>query len=369
MRVRRWLIAVGVVLAGAGGWLYWQTRPPETLTVVSWGDAYGRAQTLALFHPYTDKTGVDIAVRNYGGGLKEIAQQVESRTYEWDVVDLELEDAAAACREGLLERLEGIQLPPGIDGANARRDFVPGALGPCWVGTMVYSQVIAFDPDRFSGAMPRTAADFFDLARFPGPRGLRDSGPKGNLELALMADGVPPWRVYPALTTRNGVDRAFAKLDSIKSAIVWWRRVSEPIDMLERGELVMTTGLNSRVFSIAAEPRFGTIWDGQLYQLDVFGIPMGNPNKERGLDFIRFATGARPLAGQAELLPYGPARRSSLRLVGRNPEMRRHLPTAPENFGRALGVDHDWWAANGAAIEARWSEWRNAEAEKRTEVR
>ena len=137
-------------------------------------------------------------------------------------------------------------------------------------------------------------------------------------------------------------------------------RVSEPIDMLERGELAMTTGLNSRVFSIAAEPRFGTIWEGQLYQLDVFGIPMGNPNKERGLDFIRFATGARPLAGQSELLPYGPARRSSLKLVGRNPEMRRYLPTAPENFGRALAVDHDWWAANGARIEARWAEWRQS---------
>jgi hypothetical protein len=41
--------------------------------------------------------------------------------------------------------------------------------------------------------------------------------------------------------------------------------------------------------------------------------------------------------------------------------MRRHLPTAPENFGRALAVDHDWWAANGAGIEARWAEWRRSE--------
>jgi putative spermidine/putrescine transport system substrate-binding protein len=226
---------------------------------------------------------------------------------------------------------------------------------------MVYSQVIAFDPQRFGQNQPRTLADFFDLARFPGPRGLRDSGPKFNLELALLADGVPPWRVYPALATKNGLDRAFAKLDTIKPAIVWWKRVSEPIDMLERSELAMTTGLNSRVFSIAAEPRFGTIWEGQLYQLDVFGIPMGNPNKERGLDFIRFATGTRPLAGQSELLPYGPARRSALKIVGRNPEMRRHLPTAPENFGRALAVDHDWWAANGTRIEARWAEWRQSE--------
>ena len=360
MRVPRWLIAMVVILAGAGGGLYWLSLPPESLTVVSWGDAYGRAQTLALFHPYTDTSGVDIAVKNYGGGLKEIAEQVESRNYEWDVIDLELEDAAAGCRQGLLEKLDGIQLPPGIDGSAARRDFVPGAIGPCWVGSMVYSQVIAFDPRRFAEMKPRALADFFDLGRFPGSRGLRE-GAKYNLEMALMADGVPPWRVYPALATKNGLDRAFAKLDTIKSAIVWWKNVSEPVDMLERGELTMTTGLNSRVFSITSEPRFGTIWEGQLYQLDVFGIPMGNPNKERGLDFIRFATGARPLAGQSELLPYGPARRSSLKLVGRNPEMRRQLPTAPENFSKALAIDPDWWATNGARVEARWAEWSKSE--------
>ena len=60
--------------------------------------------------------------------MKEIAAQVNAGQVQWDVVDLELEDAAAACREGLLERLDGIELPPGINGAGAQRDFVPGAI-------------------------------------------------------------------------------------------------------------------------------------------------------------------------------------------------------------------------------------------------
>src|ERR1700752_758906 len=99
MRVRRWVIAVGVILAGAGSGLYWLSLAPRTPTGGGWGESYGRAQTLALFHPYTDSSGVNVAVQNYGGGLKEIAQQVESRSYEWDVGDLEIEDAAGGCRQ------------------------------------------------------------------------------------------------------------------------------------------------------------------------------------------------------------------------------------------------------------------------------
>jgi putative spermidine/putrescine transport system substrate-binding protein len=363
MKLPRWIAATLPVCILLGAGLYWLIRTPETITVVSWGDAYGRAQTLALFHPFTDKTHVDVKVANYGGGLKEISAQVASGDIEWDVVDLELEDAAAACRQGLLERLDGVELPPGANGAPAQRDFVPGALGPCWVGSMVYSQIIAFDSTSFAGLEPSNLVDFFDLTRFPGPRGLRD-GPKYNLELALMADGVPPWQVYSVLTTEGGVSRALAKLDAIKSSILWWRRTDEPAEMLAQGKVVMTTALNARVFSIDAEPKIRTIWDGQLYQLEVFGIPKGDGKKKRALDFIRFATGPAPLAEQARYLPYGPARLSSLVLVRPNPETnadtRRDLPTARQNFAHALAVDPDWWATHGPGLEARWAAWRKS---------
>jgi putative spermidine/putrescine transport system substrate-binding protein len=362
MRFSRRLAALTffAVLIAAG--LYWAMLPAPSITVVSWGDVYGRAQTLALFHPYTDKTHVGVNIANYGGGLKEISAQVASGDVQWDVVDMEIEDAAAACRQGLLENLEGIELPPGINGIGAGRDFVPGAIGPCWVGSVVYSQVIGVDTAQFSESQPATVTDFFDVARFPGPRGLRDSGPKYNLELALLADGIKPWQVYSVLATQAGADEAFAKLDSIKSSIKWWRRAAEPAEMLARGEVAMTTVLNARIFSIDPEPKIRTIWDGQLYQLDVFGIPKGDPNKKRALDFIRFATGSTPLASQARLLPYGPARFSALPLVGNNPEtdaeMLPHLPTARMNFARALAVDPDWWAKHGEALQARWAAWR-----------
>ena len=72
-----------------------------------------------------------------------------------------------------------------------------------------------------SASRPTTAADFFDLEKFPGKRGLWRS-PKHNLEFALIADGVPVDQIYNALSSEQGIQRAFAKLDTIKSEVVWW---------------------------------------------------------------------------------------------------------------------------------------------------
>lgn len=67
----------------------------------------------------------------------------------------------------------------------------------------------------------------FDVEEFPGTRGLR-RGAKFNREIALMADGVAPEDVYDELSTEEGVDRAFAKLDELKEHIQWWEAGAQP---------------------------------------------------------------------------------------------------------------------------------------------
>lgn len=359
----RTLLIGGFLLAlAAGGAIFWFSRAPGTLTVASTGGLYGQAQQMAFFNPYTDRSGVQIRKVDVDGGIEEIRRQAAAGKSRWDVADLEFGEAAAACREGLLEPIDGTPLPPGSDGVAAAQDFVPGALGPCWVGTIVYSQIIAFDDGRFIDR-PATVADFFDLDRFPGGRGLKDS-PKFNLEMALLADGVPAAKVYEVLATPEGVNRAFAKLDTIRPAIVWWQRSSDPADLIAPGPLTMTTALSNRIFDavMREKRRMSMIWDGQIYGLYAFAVPKGSVNKELALDFIRFATGTRPLAEQAHLLPYGPARRSALSLVRTNTvrgvAMQSYLPTAPQNFARALQFDPDWWAEHEDELVARWTAWR-----------
>jgi putative spermidine/putrescine transport system substrate-binding protein len=103
------------------------------------------------------------------------------------------------------------------------------------------------------------------------------------------------------------------------------------------------------------------IWDRELYELDVFGIPKGDPRKDRALAFVSYATGTEPLAHVADWVPYGPARRSSQGEVGKNPDlgifMPPHLPTTKENFATAFAVDDRWWRDHGADIAPLWRAW------------
>src|ERR1700761_9052349 len=225
--MRRILIALLIIVAAALVGFYWLTRPLPVLKIVTWSGEYGRAQRAAMIEPYRDVAHVDTQPQEWDGDLAEVRRAVATHTYKGDVIDFELPKAIQACREGLLEKFDASTLPAGADGAAAANDFVPGALGDCFVGSVAYSQVIFFAHNTFRGPDPATVGDFFDLARYTGPRALKP-GAKFNLEMALLADGVAPKTVYKTLSTDDGVARAFKKLDTIKPVVTWWHNPGEP---------------------------------------------------------------------------------------------------------------------------------------------
>ena len=358
--MRRIFTAILIIAAAALVGFYLYTRPLPVLKIVTWPGAYGRAQRVAMIEPYRDVAHIDTQPAEWDGDLSEVRHAVASHAYKGDVIDFELPKAVEACREGLLERFDASTLPAGADGTAAAKDFVPGALGDCFVANVAYSQVVFFARNTFRGADPATLSDFFDTAKYPGPRAMRP-GAKFNLEMALLADGVRPRDIYKTLATDDGVARAFKKLDTIKPVLIWWHNSGEPARMIQERRAVFATALNGDVFDArAALP--GIIWDRQLYEFDVFAVPKGDPNKERAFDFIRWATGSKPLADVADWVALGPARRSSWPLVARNPElgiaMAQFLPTS--HFGNAFAVDDGFWLVYGPALEARFQAWMSA---------
>jgi putative spermidine/putrescine transport system substrate-binding protein len=181
--------------------------------------------------------------------------------------------------------------------------------------------------------------------------------------MALMADGVPAAEVYAMLETPEGVDRAFAKLDTIKDSVIWWEAGAQPPQLLADGEVAMTTAYNGRLFSaMAADGKpFATVWDGQVYEYDLFVIPKGAPNVEGALEFIKFATSTQALADQAKYISYGPARLSSGPLVGLyqdgKTEMAPQMPTSAANLTNALGSSYEFWVDRDSELNERFNAW------------
>ena len=216
------LLLLGAVSAGALA----TASLADSITVVSWGGGYTKSQVEAYHKPWAKSTGNSVVSEDYSGGLAEVRAQVEAGNVSWDVVDVELSDAIVGCDEGLLEEIDASTLPDGLDGTPASEDFMDGALSECAVGNIVWSTMVAYDKTKFSTA-PTTMADFFDLENFPGKRGMRKVA-KNMLEMALMGDGVPASGVYDVMKTDEGIDRAFAKLDTIKDSVVWWEAGAQP---------------------------------------------------------------------------------------------------------------------------------------------
>lgn len=352
----------GVTLALIAGGYSAVALAGDSLTVVSWGGAYTKSQIEAYHKPFEAKTGIKINSVDYNGGLAEVKTQVQAKNVNWDIVDVELSDAVRGCDEGLLETIDASILPAGSDGTPASKDFVDGAITDCAVANIVWSTIYAYDSTKFSGAKPSSMADFFDTKKFPGKRGLR-KGPKPNLEMALMADGVPAGKVYEVLSTDAGLKRAFGKLDSIKDSVVWWEAGAQPPQMLADGEVLMSTAYNGRIFNaqVTENKPFAIVWDGQVYDMDLFVIPKGSKNKSAALKFIAFATDSQRLADQAKYISYGPARKSSAPLVSTHAktgvDMKPHMPTAPANFKNALQNDFSWWADHQDEMNEKFNAW------------
>jgi putative spermidine/putrescine transport system substrate-binding protein len=320
----------------------------KSLVVVSWGGAYTKSQVEAYHKPFEAKTGVKINSVDYSGGIGEVKAQVDSGNVAWDVVDMEIADAQRACDEGLLEKIDAGTLPAAPDGTPAVQDFIPNGITPCAVTSILFSHVVAYDSTKFGDHPPKTLADFFNVKDFPGKRGLRKTSPTVNLELALRADGVPADQVYATLSKKEGVDRAFKKLDTIKNNVIWWTPGSQPPQLLADGQVTMTTGYNGRFFDaqIVENKPFVIIWDGQMQELDVLTIVKGTKNLDAAMQFVSFATDTQRLADQASWIAYGPARKSSLPLVGKHAikgvEMGPYMPNAPQNSANAMQIDFLW---------------------------
>ena len=250
-RIRTGAAVLAVALTATLG-VRAEDRP---LVVVSWGGAYQDAQKQVYFEPFRKASGLPIIDESWDGGTGVLRTRVQSGKAGWDVVQVDAEELTRGCDEELFVILDWTKI-------GGKEQYLPAAVTPCGAGAIVYSVVLAYDRDKIP-APPKSWADFFDTKTYPGKRALR-MGPKTTLEIALIGDGVAPADVYKVLATPEGVDRAFQKLDGIKSDLVFWTAGAQPPQFLASGDVVMTSAYNGRIDAAnrSDQRNLGIAWNG-----------------------------------------------------------------------------------------------------------
>lgn len=353
MSTKRNLLAgiamAGFVTAGFGNVSY---AADKEIIMAGSGGVVAEYTKKAYNVPFEKMTGIKVTrVGTEAKRLVQLEAMVKTGNIIWDVMEVAASDYPVAARMGLLEPIDySIVDPDKKLPDEARKKY--GVVYAAW------SHMLAVRTDKMpAGKTMKNWADFWNVKEFPGPRSLRNR-PQDNLEFALLADGVPKKDLYKVLSTPEGVDRAFAKLNEIKPHIVtWWKSGAQSVQLLSDGEVHFGTSYNGRVKKIA-ESGVPTeiVWEGGGLHFSTVSIPKGSKHPKEGLMFARYRTlDPAPMLEYIKEVPY-PGFAPGL-YDGLDPAVAASLTTSPKNFAAQYKANEEFWADNINAIQERWTEW------------
>lgn len=314
--------------------------PGTTLTFASVGGAYQKAQEQAWLQPYSELTGVQWVEATDGSGVK-VKAMVEAGQVTWDVVLVDSTFGFPSDKD-LLEP---------IDYSLVRQSEIqPGFMEPYRVGSVITSAVLAYRTDKVGAQPPQGWADFFDLQKYPGKRGVRDLSTGGVMEIALLADGVAPKDLYPI-----DIPRALKKLDTIKDQIVFWSSGAQSQELIDSGEVALSIMYNGRAWASKNTDKAAVAiqWNGQLLNGDFWVVPKGAPHKDAAMQFIAWATCAENDGAISKYIPYGPVNINSKP----DPANAADLPTSNINDSSAY-ANFQWRETNKQALTEAYNSWK-----------
>ncbi len=329
------------LLAAAGLLLLQGAARADEMVFTSWGGTTQDAQKKAWVEPFEKTDGVKVKLdgpTDYG----KLKAMVDSGNVDWDVVDVEGDFAVAAAKLGLLDSIDFNVVK--------KSDLDPRFTSNDYVGSFYYSFVLGYNKDALGGKAPKTWADLFDTKKFPGKRTFYKWSAPGVLEIALLADGVAPDKLYPL-----DLDRAFKKLDTIKSDIVWWSGGAQSQQLLASGEAPLGAFWNGRIFAVQKDvPGVGLSWSQNLTAADVLVVPKGAKHKAEAMKFLAEATSAKAQAQLASLTSYAPINTGSAKLMPAG-----QAATLPDRHTESqINLDMNYWAAHRDEIGKRWYDWQ-----------
>jgi len=330
------MAGTGVILASMPR-VAWAAK--NEIVVCSWGGAYQKALRKVYYDPFEKETGIKVQ-DTAAPEIAKVKAQVDAKNTEWDVIEGGTRWYYVLVNQKLVQPLDLKKIATG--------DLIPDAALSHGISHLVTSMNLAFNTTAFPDQRPDSWADFWNVKKFPGPRAYM-ADVTYALEFALLADGVPPDKLYPI-----DVERAFKKLNELKPNIkVFWRHGDQPIQLVTQGEVAMAPAHNGRVHAAQEKGMpIAMTWNQGSISMSYLYIMTGAPQPELGMKFIDFCARAKPQADAAMEIPYGPTNRNAFDLIP--PERRKDLPTYPDNLKRMWTLDGKWLGDNYDIINDRW---------------
>ncbi len=311
------------------------------LVFVNWGGDAMTAYDTAYGAPFLAESGVTVKQDGSGPSEGAIQAQFESGKPAWDIVDADPFSAQTLGKKGMMEPIDYAV----VDKTKTREGFG-------WefaASSYFYSYIIAYDAKKFGDNPPKSMADFFDVEKFPGKRGMYKWG-AGMWEALLLGDGVAPADLYPL-----DIDRAHKKLTAFKDNVVsYWGGGAESQALLMNGDASMALVWSTRAKLLETDSNgdIKFIWDQGLIAPGSMAVIKGNPGgAAAAMQFIASAQDPARQLVMFNLLAQGPANPATDTLLP--PEDARFNPVDQANFALQIPLNMEWYEANyGAALDA-----------------
>jgi putative spermidine/putrescine transport system substrate-binding protein len=308
------------------------------IIVGSRGGYIGQAEKDIIWDPFSKQSGVEVIQFEAPDTDAIIKAQEEAGKVQLSYSITTDAGYKVLSEAGYLEKLDYSKFSP-----TARKvveSMAPGTVRPYGLAVSTIGVNIGFDRRKFPDGrpQPKTWADFWDVQKFPGRRGLYN-GPNFSLEVALLADGVEPARLYPL-----DVERAFKKLALIKPHVAkWWDAGAQAPQLLIDGEAAAVMAYNGRLEgAIEGGAQIGYSWEGALTYHDLSIIPKGAPHLDSALAALSFMYEPNIAAAISEKTRYPIP--STLVWEAAPKGKRDRWPNAPSNASQLVKMDFLWWA-------------------------
>jgi putative spermidine/putrescine transport system substrate-binding protein len=314
------------------------------LTYVSYGGSGQDAQIKAFQEPYAAAHPDVTFVNSSPADVAQVKAQVTSGVVQWDVVSV----APAAAQQHCGTLFEKLSLP----GLNTG-DFVPKAIGECYVGNFGNASPFAYNADKYPdpAKAPQTIKDFFDTAKFPGKRGVITNLQNGILEYPLLAEGVAPDKLYPL-----DVDRALNKWATIRKDTVFAPNVGALQQAASSGQVDMFLLSDSRLIALLNENKnIKIVWDATVVSVNALAVPLGTKHKETAQDFLRSLVQPEPVAKISEMLGTVPVNLKAKPNLTPNGKLVEVY--GPANTGKTVVQDIDWYAQHWDEVTTKLNNW------------